>query len=543
MLGHTIAEFFGHILIGFTRSVAEHYNFDESKNHLELFRYYALDDTGKEWYCQPVGEVIYQEYSYGEATGLDSLRTKSDAKVIDASSTEGSERTQEVNEDRAMAWKQLRPKIHRTVWSSLHFGFLISLMSATIVGKISIPVYYLGFQTQLNCEDHPKDSIPTILQWVTTISENSFVYFLYYWFFLNILLFFRPFQISGLKLKLVLLCLPFYFLDSAYRIALQVFKISHPKLTPTQRIPAMILFLLSISLQINIITRHFCERPRIKQLKLMLLLIIPCVSTVSTFVAAALVAFSICLAYNKKDKYGKVIMAIFAPRIVLSFKVTSRICVQRMWFRISHPGTSYVLLAPIYCWSAVLLRLLQVDLQSLEADALIGVIHGIAEVIERSTMVFIDHICHKVLENRTIPWGGFRTPRRDRLAAHITIMSMLYESSAIISVNCFLYLYQLFYTRDNSPIQLPQSFALHSSVPLMAEWFFTSASIAIETRYQNMPVMTVWRKRWRRHILVVVINMAMVSIWTSTLSLLTTVQGRFTDKTKDHCEMPFSSGL
>ena len=47
MLGHTIAEFFGHILIGFTRSVAEHYDFDESENHLELFGYYALDDTGK----------------------------------------------------------------------------------------------------------------------------------------------------------------------------------------------------------------------------------------------------------------------------------------------------------------------------------------------------------------------------------------------------------------------------------------------------------------------------------------------------------------
>ena len=88
-----------------------------------------------------------------------------------------------------------------------------------------------------------------------------------------------------------------------------------------------------------------------------------------------------------------------------------------------------------------MMRLLQVDLQSLEVVALIGVVHGIAEVIERSTMVLVDHICHKVLENRTIPWGGFRTPRRERLAADIAIMSMLYESSAIISVNCFLYLY------------------------------------------------------------------------------------------------------
>jgi len=164
-----------------------------------------------------------------------------------------------------------------------------------------------------------------------------------------------------------------------------------------------------------------------------------------------------------------------------------------------------------------------------------------AEVIERSTMVFTDHISHNVLENRTVPWGGFRTPRRERLAADITIMSMLYESSAIISVNCFLYLYQYFYTRDNSPIQLLQSFALHSLVPLIVEWFFTSVSISVETRYQNMPVMAVWRRRWRRHILVAVINMVMISIWTGT-SLLIVVEGRFTDKAIDYCKMPFSLG-
>ena len=131
-----------------------------------------------------------------------------------------------------------------------------------------------------------------------------------------------------------------------------------------------------------------------------------------------------------------------------------------------------MLLAPLYCGSAVMVRLLQVDLHCLEAVALIGVIHGFAEVIERSTMVLIDHICHTVLENSTLPWGGFCAPRRERLAADITIMSMLHESSAIISVNCLLYLYQYFCKCDNSAIELLQSFALHSSVPLIAEWFF-----------------------------------------------------------------------
>jgi len=48
VFGNTIAEFFGQILIGFTRSVAEHDSFDETESHSELLGCYAIDDTGKE---------------------------------------------------------------------------------------------------------------------------------------------------------------------------------------------------------------------------------------------------------------------------------------------------------------------------------------------------------------------------------------------------------------------------------------------------------------------------------------------------------------
>ena len=67
-----------------------------------------------------------------------------------------------------------------------------------------------------------------------------------------------------------------------------------------------------------------------------------------------------------------------------------------------------------------MVRLLQLDLQSLRSVALIGVIHGLAEVIERSTMVIIDHYYNQILEKR-IPLWGFRTPRRKRLSADICI--------------------------------------------------------------------------------------------------------------------------
>ena len=537
MVGSTaFAEFCGHIIFSFTRSVAEHYNFDEAEHTSDLFGYNPLDDKGTEWYCQPVDEVIYQEYSNKEATSLDYLVSSNiGVRFIDASLTEDSEPTQEPPENRAMAWKRLRPPMWRTVWNSSLFGFLMSVLTAAVIGMFSILLYYLCYQTRLGCEDKPKESIPKKLQWISTITETVSAFVLYCYFFFNTLFFFRPFQIWGLKLKTFLLCLPFFCLDAAYRIATQALGISHSKLSPTQTIPLNVLFLSCVCLQSYNFSKHFVNGPSRKRFKLFLLFTIP---SMLTFVLSFFVPFVIYPFYNKQEKTGRLLIALFSPLLVVVLKGISRTCVQRLW-KISHPGTSFVLLAPLYCGSAVLLRLLQVDLSSLESVALIGVIHGVAEVVERSTMALIDHLYNQVWERRLVAWGGFRTPRRERLAADIALMSVVYEASAVISANGFLYLYQYYYTRNNSPPELLKSFAVTTLVPLAIEWFFTSVSLAIETRYLNIPVIAVWRKRWRRHILVAIVNSVAITLWAST-TLLIAVEGRFISVTKVYCQMPFS---
>lgn len=532
----TFAEVCGHIIFSFTRSVAEHYNFNEAEHTSDLFGYNPLDDKGTEWYCQPVDEVIYQEYSNKEATSLDYLQSRdNDARFIDASSIEDNETTQEPPEDRAMAWKRLRPPMWRTVWNSLLFGFLMSVLTAAIVGIVSIVLFYLCYQTRLSCESQPKKSIPIKLQWISTVTETASAFVLYCYFFFTALFFFRPFQIWGLKLKTFLLCLPFFCLDAAYRIATQGLGISHSKLSTTQTLPLNVLFLSCVCLQAYKFSKHFVDGPSRKLFTLMLLFAIPCMLTffLSFFVPVVIYPF-----YNKQDKVGRLLIALFSPLIVVVLKGISRICVQRLW-KISHPGTSFVLLAPLYGGSAVLLRLLQVDLSSLESVALIGLIHGIGEVVERSTIALIDHIYNQIWERRLVAWGGFRTPRRERLAADIAIMSVVYEASAVISANGFLYLYQYYYTRESPLVELLQSFAVTTLVPLTIEWCFTSVSLAIETRYLNIPVIAVWRRRWRRHILVAIVNSVAITLWAST-SLLIAVEGRYRNVTKVYCEMPFS---
>ena len=533
----TLIEVFGHILFSFTRGVTEHYNPEEPEFTAELFGYSPLESTGREWYYHPVDELIYQEYSDREATSLDYLASYGfDVKVTDACSKEENEETQEehLNEDESMAWKRLRPSFLHTSFQSMYIGAWISLLMAIIVGTISTMVLYLSFETVQHCEFHSVNSTSIQMQWMRSMSDVIACAFKYIWFFILVLFLFRPFQLMGIKRKLFLACLITYSLDTIYRVVLQASGISHSHISYSLIIPLKVLFLSNQCMQVYILTKYFCSSSQ-KKMPLFFKMVVPS----SLGLLASVLGFYLIIypAYNKENSIGKLLIATFSPLVGVVVKVASRICVQNVY--ITHPGYSYVLLSPVYCGAAVLFRVLQADLGSLQAIALLGIIHGAAEVIERSTMVLIDHICHMLWKRRSTPWGSFRTPRRERLMADIAIISMLYESAAIVSVNGFLYLHQFIYVREETFSNLFQSFAIHTSVSLAIEWVFSSVSLAIETRYQNLAVMAVARRNWKRHLLVAIVNAVPIAFWTSS-NLLDILDGRLNEILNRPCKMPFT---
>ena len=540
MSANTLIEMFGHIIFSFTRGVTEHYNPREPEFTTQSFGYDPLQSSGREWYYHPVNELIYQEYSDREATSLDYIASRClDIRVINACSAEENDETQEdqQDEDREMAWKRLRPSALRTVCKSMYIGALISLLTASITGSAYLLISYIYYKTELNCQFHPKKSIPVQLQWIRSVSEIISCVFLYLWPLTCFLFVFRPYQLKGLKRKLFLVCCFGFSLDSIYRVALQAFGISHSKISSLQKIPLIVLFSVSVGWQVYLLTCHFrMRRTKIKQqVTFFFQMILPgCSNLFIGFTAS----FFIYPAYKKQTEEGKLLIALFAPLIGVIVKTISRVSVQQLW-NITHPGYSYGLLAPLYFESAVVFRVLQADLGSVKSIVVLGIIHGASEVVERSAMVVIDHICHVIWKRTSAPWGSFRTPRRERLMADIAITSMLYESTAIVSVNGFLYLYQFIYLQNDSFLNLLQYFAFRTSVQLVIEWFFTSVSLAIETRYQNMAVMAVWRRQWKRHVLMAMVNVVPLASWTAK-HLVVIVHDRFPESVNQQCNMPFS---
>ena len=510
MVGSSLVEVCGSIIFGLTRSVAEHYNPNDNESNPELFSLNPRERTGFEWNIDSDDEFIFQEY--GDKEVIRSAGYIGQARLINACSPEDQleEDAQDKPKNRAMEWKQFRPSLIYSLWNSLYFGFLISVLAAALIGTLSIIVYYVSYQVALVCLGRSKDSIPSKIQWSKTTSECVEVIFIHLWFFVNTLFYFKPHQIKGLKRQLFLVSSVFYVLDAAYRIALQALGIFQTELTPLQTVPANVLFLFSFGVQSWVLARRFSRAVGARKLTTFLWMI---GSSAFPFIVAILVSNFLYPAYDKQNKTGKIYIAVFTPLITVVLKGSSRLLMQRLW-RISHPGKTFVFLAPLYYGSAVMLRLLQVDLDSLKAVALIGVIHGVAEVI---------------------------AARRERLATDIAIMSMLCEASAVISVSGFLHLHEYFYTDGKTVPQLLQSFAITSAVPLVIEWFFTCLSIAIETRYQNRPILAVWRRQWKRHLIVAALNTFVIALWASA-RLVIAIEGRF-PAVKDYCEKPFSQAI
>ena len=534
MTNSLLIEVFARVLFSFTRGVTEHYDPDEPE--VEIFGYNdSLSSEGREWNCQPVDKPIYQEYSPPSDDEYD-LRSIGNSRVryrlINASSPdEDGDEQQDENDE--MAWKRFRPSVLRTVCQSMYIGALISLLSAVLLGLFYVMIAYVSYETTRNCQFQPKETIPIKIQWIRTLSDVIGVAFLYMWFFVGMLFLFRPYQLKGVKRKLILVAFVLFCVETVYRVVFQVFGISHSKLSVTQKIPLNILFLISICWQVYLLTNHF--RNLSSRTSLFIKLTTP---YCFTFSLAIFITSFIYPMYNKQTEHGKLLIALFSPLFGVIFKVILRHCAQR-FKKIVHPGYSYILLVPLYFGLAVGFRVMQAELDNLKLIAVLGIIHGAVEVLERSAMVFIDHICHVILKRKSAPWGSFRTPRRERLMADIVIISMLYESTAIVCVNGLLYVYQFIYLQNIPLLKLLQEFVIYTSVPLAIEWFFTGVSLAIETRFQNIAVMAVWRKRWKRHILVAVTNLVPLAIWT-TANLLEFVDGRFDESQSYPCKMPFT---
>ena len=278
MVGTALFEVCGGIVTGLTRGVAEHFiNTNEESLCLSesLLVYNPLESAGLEWNHRPVDECISGEYRDREVTiSRHFAWRKVQPKVLNALMPGDGEVTTEQTNDKRTTWKLLRPSLKGTLRKSLYFGFLISFLSAFIIGSICTLVYYINYQTVLVClTRHNQTAVPIKIQWSKTISEVMIVAFTYFWFTLNTLFYFRPYQIEGIKRNLLVISFQFYVLNSVHQLIIQGCGIYISVWTPLLKIPNNAFLTFCAFVQTWIIAKHFSTENRTKKTNISILLI------------------------------------------------------------------------------------------------------------------------------------------------------------------------------------------------------------------------------------------------------------------------------
>ena len=99
-----------------------------------------------------------------------------------------------------------------------------------------------------------------------------------------------------------------------------------------------------------------------------------------------------------------------------------------------------------------------------------------------------------------------------RLAADMTLQTMLYESAAITFTTGYSQLFALVYQPLLSPdqgIAIITQLLKYIFIALFTEFLFHSLSVLLQTRYLNVPVCRVWERKWRLHLWVSIITTLM----------------------------------
>ena len=190
---------------------------------------------------------------------------------------------------------------------------------------------------------------------------------------------------------------------------------------------------------------------------------------------------------------------------------------------------------------------MQAELTNLNLFVLLSLVHGATDLLERFTIVIRDYLWYFIYKKlkqcgveTTLNAARFRTPRSMRLVADVSIQMILDESTSLIAAVGFIQLYKFMYP-EGSPESPLDQFFIRVSIALSIDFVFNSFSLWLQMSCFNVAVVRVWRKKWRKHALIVLIT-TIVTLCYMTTYLFAVVKEKNNSKAKDsNCVGPLTS--
>ena len=410
-----------------------------------------------------------------------------------------------------MGWKKSRPTSWwHSLWKAMKHAFCIQIVGGVALGSIAILILVIDFNTVDLCFDRQKNwtSLPKRIQAVIVTGACCEAYVVQLCsFFVMVFLFGWPLIKELNLLVLNLLCA---LVDTCYRLYLQVYDIYKRSWMSFPLNGIFVLILLMNSLLIGRKIARSNENRRSGRMKKTLQPVVAMLLAQFAFglpIYFLLVYVIIPLYVEAKAQTNRAVIAGCFPLAMAMPKVIVRLAAQRIDFL--HPGDSHVLLVLLNSASAIVFRVMQAELTNLTLYILLSFAHGAIDLLERLTIVIRDYLWYFIYKKlkqcgveTTLNAARFRTPRSMRLVADVSIQMTLGESTSLIAAVGFIQLYKFMYPDGSSHESPLTQFFIRVLIALSIDFVFNSFSLWLQMSYLNVAVVRVWRKKWRKHVLV-----------------------------------------
>ena len=459
------------------------------------------------------------------------------------------------DDDSKMAWKRSRPeKWWMSLWKAMKHAFYIQIVGGMALGSLAILILILDFNSVDLCFDKQSTNWKALTkrtQAVIVTAATSEAYVVQMWTLLVVLVMFGWPVIK--KLNLLTLNLLGAFLDSCYRLYLQVYgnyMVSWRSL-PLNGLFVSLLLMNSLLLGREVAKNNEALTTRRSKIKKTLKVSAMLMAQFAFGIPITFyLVYKLIPLYREANETMRVIIAGGLPLVTAIPKVIVRLAAQRIDF--FHPGDAHVLLSVLYYASAIVFRVMQADLTSLRLFIALSFAHGAADLLERVTIVLRDYFWYFIYKKLKrdgretfIAANKFRTPRSMRFIADMSIQIILGESTALIAAVGFIQLFKFMYspeTSSSSNVQFVTQFFVRVSIALSIDFFFNSFSFWLQMSYLNVAVVRVWKKKWRKHMLVAFILTALTLCYFTT-HLFAVVEAKNTAGAKKpafNCTRPFA---
>ncbi|XP_066911221.1 uncharacterized protein [Clytia hemisphaerica] len=398
------------------------------------------------------------------------------------------------------SWRNYRPQGKlRWLATCFLYSFYMVVLCSFLVAAISVGIMFVDINTADACYFTPWHRVPLNVQRVR-VSVQVVQGWILQFFHIGVLIFVFGFKLID-QLHLLHLNVIAAFIDSVYRLFFQVYDVYD---WPQRMFPLNAIFVCVMIANSYTLAKHFTNQRGRK-----LIITFQLGSQFMLGAATLFLTFYLLVPwFVKLGPFQQALVAGVSPIFGAINKAISRIVIQNV-SNINHPGTSYMLVIAVYAGAALVYRALQAELESSALFLFLCFAHALIGFLERLSVVLRDHFYFwfykKVLKkerdyNSFV--GSFRTPRTQRLVADLTICNIIHETNALIYTNAFVQFYSLQIGIDGQEnavdvYDVVSKFFIRSFSAILIEYVFTAFGIFILTWYMNIPVIRVWRKKWK----------------------------------------------